>query len=169
MNTKKAVIALLGIAIILFAVNRCSSDTQGEDALSFVKASKVDNSMKTKRKEVFSKWLSASEYKKRFKNKYYKKTYPAYVEMDSLGNRRVLEIDKKPGFSWYVSTGHLLEEFPKLHIQQTMNHGKHLLSLHIIKKDGFKVFSAVWISNSVFIREEKKLQAYGIYPPEFTR
>jgi hypothetical protein len=167
MNMNKAVIAVLGIAIILFSVNRCSSDTEGEP-LSFIEPSKVDSGMKAKREEVFSKWLSASEHRKRFKNKYYKKTYPAYVEMDSLGNRRVLEIDRKPGFSWYVSTGHLLEEFPKLHIQQTMNHGKHLLSLHIIKKDGFKVFSAVWVSNSVFSREAKRLQAYGIYPPEFT-
>ena len=98
MNVNKAVVIVLGIAIILFSVNRCSSDTQGE-ALSFIEPSKVDSTMKAKRKEVFSKWLSASEHKKRFKNKYYKKTYPAYVEMDSLGNRRVLEIDKKPGFS----------------------------------------------------------------------
>ncbi len=162
----KIVALIIAIAIILFSITRCSSDKQGSTP-SFVQASQLDSAKDAKRKKVFSKWLSAYEHKKRFKNKYYQKTYPAYVEMDSLGNRRILEIDKKPGFSWYVSTGHLLEEFPKMHIKQTMNNEKSLLSLYIIKRDGFKVFSAVWVSNRVFSREAKNLQAYGIYPPEF--
>jgi len=162
----KIIGAIIAIAVLLFSVSRCSSDKQ-ESTPSFVQASQLNSSMDAKRKVVFSKWLSALEHKKRIKNKYYKKTYPAYIEMDSLGNRRVLEIDLKPDFHWHVSAGHLLDEFPQMHIKQTMNNGKSLLSLYIIEKDGFKVFTAVWVSNSVFSRESKKLQAYGIHPPEF--
>jgi hypothetical protein len=162
----KIIGAIIAIAVLLFSVSRCSSDKQ-ESTSSFVQASQLDSSMDAKRKVVFSKWLSALEHKKRIKNKYYKKTYPAYIEMDSLGNRRVLEIDLKPDFHWHVSAGHLLDEFPKMHIKQTMNNAKSLLSLYIIERDGFKVFTAVWVSNSVFSREAKKLQSYGIYPPEF--
>ena len=162
----KIVSVIVAIAVLLFSVSSCSSEKQ-ESTLSFVQASQLDSYMDAKRKVVFSKWLSALEHKKRIKNKYYKKTYPAYIEMDSLGNRRVLEIDLKPDFHWHVSAGHLLDEFPQMHIKQTMNNGKSLLSLYIIERDGFKVFTAVWVSNSVFSREAKKLQAYGIYPPEF--
>ncbi len=162
----KIVGAIVAIAVLLFSVSRCSSDKQ-ESTLSFVQPSQVDSSIDTKRKGIFSKWLSALEHKKRIKNKYYKKTYPAYIEMDVLGNRRVLEMDLKPDFHWHVSAGHLLDEFPKMHIKQTMNNGKSLLSLFIIERDGFKVFTAVWVSNGVFSRESKKLLAYGIYPPEF--
>lgn len=162
----KIVGVIVAIAVLLFSVSRCSSNRQGATP-SFVQASQLDSSMDAKRKVVFSKWLSALEHKKRIKNKYYKKTYPAYIEMDSLGNRRVLEIDLKPDFHWHVSAGHLLDKFPQMHIKQTMNNGKSLLSLYIIERDGFKVFTAVWVSNSVFSREAKKLQSYGIYPPEF--
>lgn len=162
----KVVAAIVVITVLLFSVSRCSSDRRGETP-SFVQASQVDSTINAKRKGLFSKWLSALEHKKRIKNKYYKKTYPAYVEMDTLGNRRVLELDLKPDFHWHVSAGHLLDEFPQMHIKQTMNNGKSLLSLFIIERDGFKVFTAVWVSNSVFSRESKKLLAYGIYPPEF--
>jgi len=162
----KIVGAIVAIAVLLFSVSRCSSDKQ-ESTLSFVQPSQVNSSIDAKRKGIFSKWLSALEHKKRIKNKYYKTTYPAYIEMDSLGNRRILEMDLKPDFHWHVSAGHLLDEFPKMHIKQTMNNGKSLLSLFIIERDGFKVFTAVWVSNSVFSRESKKLLAYGIYPPDF--
>ncbi len=162
----KIVGVIVAIAVLLFSVSRCSSDKQ-ESTLSFVQPSQVDSSIGAKRKGIFSKWLSALEHKKRIKNKYYKKTYPAYVEMDVLGNRRVLEMDLKPDFHWHVSAGHLLDEFPKMHIKQTMNNGKSLLSLFIIERDGFKVFTAVWVSNSAFSRESKKLLAYGVYPPDF--
>ncbi len=162
----KIVAVIVAIAVLLFSLSRCSSDKQ-ESTLSFVQPSQVDSSIDAKRKGVFSKWLSALEHKKRIKNKYYKKTYPAYIEMDVLGNRRVLEMDLKPDFHWHVSAGHLLDEFPQMHIKQTMNNGKSLLSLYIIERDGFKVFTAVWVSHSVFSRESKKLLAYGIYPPEF--
>ncbi|MEA3434543.1 MAG: hypothetical protein U9R13_08150 [Campylobacterota bacterium] len=162
----KVVGAIVAIAVLIFSISRCSSDRQGSTP-SFVQASQLDSSIDTKRKGVFSKWLSALEHKKRIKNKYYRKTYPAYVEMDTLGNRRVLELALKPDFHWHVSAGHLLDEFPQMHIKQTMNNGMSLLSLFIIERDGFKVFTAVWVSNSVFSRESKKLLAKGIYPPEF--
>ncbi len=114
----------------------------------------------------FTPWLSKKIYQSRFNNGYYKDNalYPAYVELDNQGNRRVVEIAYEPRFYWSVTSGRLAKEFNKLHIKHTMN-GKKLLSMSIKTKQGVSLYTGTWISSSQIERESKKLKALGIYPP----
>jgi len=164
----KIIIAIIVIIVFLFINKKVNSDSTES---SFVESSTKDISHVVDRESKMSRWLTNKEYKQRFKNKnkYFKthKTYPAYIEMDSLGNRRMLEIPYQPAFYYRVASGRLKEEFKKIHIKETLNRGKKLLSLHIVQKDGIDVYTGVWISSGAFERESKKLEKYGITPPEF--
>jgi len=66
-----------------------------------------------------------------------------------------------------VTSGRIKEDFIKRHIKETMNNGKKLLSLYILKKDGIDVYAGVWVSEGAFDRESKRLKKLGINPPEF--
>ena len=165
MNSK--IIGIIAIVIILFSINKYNN--QNNSASDGVKGSSLDNANFMYREEKFSRWLPRNEYNKKFKNGYFKKhkTYPAYIEMDTLGNKRMIEIPYQPSFYWRVATSRLKESFKKVHIIETLNRGKKLLSLQVTNKDGIDVYAGVWISSGVFEREAKKLQKYGITPPEF--
>ena len=168
MNIK--IVGIITIVLIAMILSRCSHTSKEPGSQSIV-ASKLDVSHLGKREVEFTDWLPNRTYQKRFKNKsrYYRehKTYPAYIEMDTEGNRRVLEIPYEPSFHWRASSGRLKEEFQKIHIRETLNRGKKLLSLHIMNKDGVDIYTGVWVSAKVFEREAKKLSHFGIEPPLF--
>ncbi len=146
-------------------INKQDSNFDFDKKIKYLQTSYIDPSKHINRKEVFSKWMTLKEYQRKFAIGYYQKIFPAYIELDNYGNRRVLEVQYEPKFYWLVKSGRLFKEFKKIHIQQTMN-GKQLLSLHIYQKDRVKIFSGVWVSKEVFNRETKKLLTYGIYPPK---
>ena len=133
--------------------------------LRSLKSSYLSSKYFTKREHSFTRWLSKKEHQQRYDNGYYKinQVYPAYVEVDRMGRRRVLEIKYEPRFYWNTTSGRLYKAFKKQHVKRTLN-GKQLLSLHIIKVDGVKVYTGIWISNEAIARESAKLQTYGIYP-----
>ena len=164
------IIGIVAVIIILFSVNQCE-DKKNNLASDLVEGSTRDVTHIVDRESKISRWISNKEYKQRFKNKnkYFRthKTYPAYIEMDTLGNRRMLEIPYEPRFYYRVASGRLKEEFKTIHIKETLNRRKKLLSLHIVKKDGIDVYTGVWVTEDVFERESKKLQKYGITPPVF--
>ena len=164
------IIGIIAVIVVLFSVNQCGNE-QNSLASSGVEGSTLDMSNYIYREEKFTRWLSSKEYHLRFKNKsnFYKKhkMYPAYIEMDTLGNRRVIDTNYEPKFYWRCTSVRSKEEFKKIHIQETLNRGKKLLSLSILNKDGIDVYAGTWVSEDVFERESKKLQKYGITPPEF--
>ncbi len=168
MNIRILVIAFIVLAAITF--NRCSHPTNDFSSQSIV-GSKLDIIHFGEREAKFTDWLPNKVYQKRFKKKssYYKKhkLYPAYIEVDTLGNRRVLEVPYEPSFHWRALSGRLKEEFKKIHIRETLNRGKKLLSLHIMNKDGVDIYTGVWVSADVFEREAKKLKKLGIETPFF--
>ena len=162
------IIALIGIILVLFSFTKCTTE-KNQNSSTFVEASSVDTIHSIEREYKFTRWLNPKEFQNKFSTKYYqkKKIFPAYVEMDTLGNRRVFEIPYEPSFYYSVLTGRLENDFKKLHIQLTVNKGKKLLSLSIVNKDGINLYSGVWVSENVFERESKKLEKYGITPPNF--
>ena len=168
MNIK--IIAVIAIVVVLFSFTKCNSD-KNNLASVVVEGSTTDIIHIAEREEKLTRWLSSKEYQSRFKNKskYYKvhKAYPAYIEMDTLGNRRVIDLAYEPRFYWRCTSARSKEEFKKVHIKETLNRGKKLLSLSVINKDGIDVYAGTWVSEDVFERESKKLQKYGINPPEF--
>ncbi len=125
----------------------------------------LDPKLFAKREKAFTPWMSKQEYQSRFDNGYYKRknTYPAYIELDSNGNRRVLEIAYQPRFYWSCTSGRLYNKFKKIHVEHTVN-GKKLLSIFIEEIDGLKIYTGVWLTNKYINRELLKLNAYGIYP-----
>lgn len=129
-------------------------------------ASKIDFSKNEIREKSFTSWFSKKEFQALFDTGHYKKTrtYPIYVELDSNGNRRNIEIPYEPRFYFSVKTGRLLQNFQKQHIKYIMN-GKKLLSMSIRVEGGVKIYSGIWVSEHVFQREARKLAKYGIYPP----
>lgn len=167
MNIK--IIAFIGIILVLFSFTKCTN--KNKTISSFVEASTVDMLHSIERENKFTRWLSSKEYQSRFKNKsnFYKrhKMYPAYIEMDTLGNRRVIDIDYEPRFHWRCTSARSKDEFKKIHIKETLNRGKKLLSLSILNKDGIDIYAGTWVSKDVFERESKKLKKYGITSPFF--
>jgi len=140
------------------------------DALSNIKNlnySRLSIDKKVQRDKKFTQWLSKSEYQTRFNNGYYKKysIYPAYVELDSQGNRRTIEIEYEPRFYWSVTSGRLFRDFQREHVKHIMN-GKKLLTMSVIIKQGIELYTGTWISSTQFERESKKLASFGIYPPQ---
>jgi len=89
MNVK--IIAIIIVIVAAISITQCGSQ---KEKSRFVESSTDDMTYHVDREEKFTRWLSRKEYQSRFKNKsaYYKKqkTYPAYIEMDTLGNRRVV-------------------------------------------------------------------------------
>ena len=168
MNLK--IIALIGILLAVFSFTKCTTE-KNQNSLTFVEASTVDVIHSIERENKFRRWLSSKEYHSRFKKKsaFYKrhKSYPAYIEMDTLGNRRVIDLTYEPHFYWRCTSARSKDEFKKIHIKETLNRGKKLLSLSILNKDGLDIYAGTWVSKDVFERESKKLQKYGINPPEF--
>ncbi len=168
MNIK--IIAIIFIILTVIAVNRCGHNTNNLGSQTII-GSKLDIIHFGEREAEFTKWLPNKLYQKRFKNKssYYRqhKTYPAYIEMDTAGNRRVLELPRTSLFHWRASSGRLKDEFKKIHIRETLNRGKKLLSLHIMNKDGVNIYTGVWVSADVFEQEVEKLKRFGIDPPLF--
>jgi len=169
MNVK--IIGIIIIVIVLFSINKCNTN-KNNLASNAILGSSTDIVHIAERENKFTRWLSSKEYQSRFKNKsnFYKvhKMYPAYIEMDTLGNRRVIDIPYEPRFYWRCTSVRSKEEFKKIHIKETLNRGKKLLSLSILNKDGIDVYAGTWVSEDVFERESKKLQKYGIKPPEFS-
>lgn len=133
--------------------------------LKYMKTAYLDPKLFAKREQAFTPWLSKREYQSRFDDGYYKRkrVYPAYIELDKSGNRRVLEIAYEPKFYWSCTSGRLYNKFKKIHIGHTLN-GKKLLSLHIQVVDGVKIYTGTWLSEEYINRELNKLGAYGIYP-----
>ncbi len=168
MNIKT--VAFIGIVLVLFSFAKCSGGKE-QNPSTFAEASTTDMIHTIERENQFTRWLSSKEYRSRFKNKsaFYKrhKAYPAYIEMDTLGNRRVIDIPYEPRFHWRCTSARTKEEFKKIHINETLNRGKKLLSLSIINKDGIDIYTGTWVSEDVFERESKKLKKYGIAPPNF--
>jgi len=130
----------------------------------YMKSAYLDPKLRYKREQAFTPWMSKKEHQQRYDNGYYKKAkvYPAYVEVDKEGNRRVLEIPYEPKFYWSSTSGRLFRSFKKIHIRHTLN-GKRLLFVHIQKVDGVKIYTGIWITSEVLERELAKLNAYGIY------
>ena len=128
--------------------------------------SKIDFSKNEIRERSYSPWFSKKIFQSRFYTCYYHKTktYPIYIELDSKGNRRTIEIPYEPRFYFSVKTGRLLQDFQHQHIKYIMN-GKKLLSMSIKVEGGVKIYSGVWVSEHVFKREARKLAKYGISPP----
>ena len=164
------IIALIGIILVLFSFTKCTTE-KNQDSSIFAEASTVDMIHSIERENKFTRWLSSKEYHSRFKNKsaFYKrhKSYPAYIEMDTLGNRRIIDIPYEPHFYWRCTSARSKDEFKKIHIKETLNRGKKLLSLSIINKDGIDIYTGTWVSEDVFERESRKLQRFGIAPPDF--
>jgi len=133
--------------------------------LRYMKTAYLDPKLSAKRQRAFSPWMSKKEYQSRFDNGYFKRknVYPAYIEMDKSGNRRVLEIPYEPRFYWSCTSGRLYNKFKKIHVGHTVN-GKTLLSLHIQRVDGLAVYTGIWLSKEYHNRELVKLNSYGIYP-----
>ena len=169
MNVK--IIGIITIIIILFSINKCSTP-ENNLASDVIRGSATDIVHMMERENHFTEWLSSKEYHARFKNKskFYKvhKIYPAYIEMDTRGNRRVINLPRESHFSWRCTSARTKEEFIKVHIKETLNRGKKLLSLSVINKDGIDVYTGTWVSEDVFEKESKKLQKYGVSPPEFS-
>ena len=132
--------------------------------LKYMKTAYLDPTLYAKRERNFTPWMSKKEYQSRFDNGYYKRqnTYPAYIEMDKNGNRRVLEIAFEPKFYWSCTSGRFYNKFKKIHLGYTLN-GKGLLSLHKQKVDGVNIYTGVWLSKEQINRELLKLRDYGIY------
>ncbi len=164
--------ALIGIILVLFSFTKCTTG-KNQNVSTFAEASSLDTIHSIERENKFTRWLSSKEYQSRFKNKsvFYKKhkAYPAYIEMDTLGNRRIIDIPYEPRFHWRCTSARSKDEFKKIHIKETLNRGKKLLSLSIINKDGIDIYTGTWISEDVFERESKKLEKYGITPPNFLK
>jgi hypothetical protein len=164
------IIGIIIVIVVLITVNQCNNK-KIDSTSHFVEASTIDMMHSIERENKFTRWLSSKEYQSRFKDKskFYKvhKMYPAYIEMDTLGNRRVIDIPYEPRFYWRCTSARSKEEFKKLHIKETLNRGKKLLSLSILNKDGIDVYAGTWVSKDIFERESKKLQKYGITPPIF--
>ena len=134
--------------------------------VKYLESSKLDSSKHSVREAKFTRWLSKREHQDRFDNGYYKKsnTYPAYMEMDNHGNRRVLEIPYEEKFYWQTTTGVSIKDFKRIHTHRILN-GKKLLSLYIIKVNGIKFYCGTWVSEEQFAREANKLKVFGINPP----
>ena len=129
-----------------------------------MKSAYLDPRLKNKRERAFTPWMSKQVHQDRYDNGYYQKAkmYPAYVEVDKEGNRRVLEIPYKPKFYWSSTSGKLFQNFKKKHIRHTLN-GKRLLFVHIKNVDGVKIYTGIWITSEYLGRELAKLNKYGIY------
>ena len=142
-------------------------NSESEEDIRNLYPSTLSVEKREEREHFFTSFQSKKEYQSKFNNKYYDKIYkyPAYVELDRYGNRRVIEIPYEPKFYWNVTSGRLLKYFKKRHIQQTMN-GKKLLTMSIIQKSGINLYTGTWISSEAFEREAKKLKKLGIYPPK---
>ncbi len=167
-----ATVAIIGI-YLLSTNNKIVTDKQNAP-ISTTKIAHANNikniNPSTIKKEKisqtkFTPWLSKEVYQARFDSGYFRDNsiYPAYVELDNHGNRRVIEIAYEPRFYWTVTSGRLLKEFQKLHVKHTMN-GKELLSMSIKTKQGVSLYTGTWISSSQIQRESNKLKALGIYP-----
>ena len=124
----------------------------------------MDPKLFAKREQAFTPWISKREYQSRFDNGYYKQkgVYPAYIEIDANGNRRVLEIAYEPKFYWSCTSGRFFNKFKKIHLRHTLN-GKQLFSMHIIRVDGVKVYTGVWLSREQISRERNKLIVFGVH------
>jgi len=61
----------------------------------------------------FTSWLSNQIFQALFETGHYKKisTYAIYIELDTNGNRRNIEIPYEAKFYWSVKTGRLLHDF----------------------------------------------------------
>jgi hypothetical protein len=129
-------------------------------------SSRIDFSKNEIRERSYSPWFSKKVFQSRFDTGHYTKTktYPIYVELDSSGNGRTIEIPYEPRFYFSVKTGRLLQNFQHQHIKYIMN-GKKLLSMSIKVEGGVKIYSGIWVSQHVFKREARKLAKYGIFPP----
>jgi hypothetical protein len=123
----------------------------------------LDSSLRGKRDAAMTPWMSRKTYQDQFDNGYYKKKnlYPAYIETDTNGNRRVLQLPYVPKFYLVAKSGRTFESFNKIYTQQRL-YGKKLLSLHINRINGLDIYSGIWVSEEVYDREAAKLQAYGI-------
>ena len=133
--------------------------------LRYMKTAYLDPNLSAQRNKAFTPWMSKREYQSRFDNGYYKNkhVYPAYIELDIHGNRRVLEIPYEPRFYWSCTSGRLYSKFKKIHVGHTVN-GKTLLSLHKQKIDGIVIYTGVWLTTEYHNRELAKLNSYGVYP-----
>ena len=129
-----------------------------------MKTAYLDPKLFAKREKAFSSWMSKQEYQSRFSNGYYKNnsSYPAYIEVDLNGNRRVLEIPSEPKTHWSSLSGRLYNNFKKNHVRNTLN-GLQLLSLEIKVIDGVKIYTGTWVMREYHNRELIKLHTYGIY------
>ena len=131
-----------------------------------LRSSKLDSNKEGIREKKFTRWLSKREHQDRYDTGYYKKynVYPAYVEMNQYGNRRVIEIPYEPKFYWATNSGISFKDFKKNNALRELN-GKKLISLYIYEFDGVKLYTGTWISKNMWAREVAKLKKFGINPP----
>jgi len=133
---------------------------------STITASHIDKEHANLRKELFSEWMTPAEFSNLFSTKYFKKNvYPAYTEVNALGQKRFLTIKWEAPLWWRIASARTFKDFKKVYTKETM-YGKKLLSLHIIEVDSVKFYSSFWVTASLFERERAKLKQLGISTPE---
>lgn len=165
MEEKQANKAMKSQEIVSQTLNERRLQSDENIDLRYIKTAYLDPKLYAKRENAFTPWMSKQEYQGKFDNGYYKEknSYPAYIEMNKNGDRRVIEIPYEPRFYWSCTSGRLYKRFKKNHVGYTVN-GKKLLSLHIQVVDGVKVYTGIWVTKEYYNRELLKLSSYGIYP-----
>lgn len=131
-----------------------------------LQASYLDPAKRAQREQVFTPWLSRGEFQRRFDEGYFakRKIFPIYTEVDENGNRRYIGVPTD-GIRYTVKSARFFKDFKKLYISYNL-FGKKLISLHITRINGYRIYSGVWVAKSGYTQQLQKLESYGIYPPQ---
>ena len=125
-------------------------------------SSKLNNYYKTSRENTFSEWMSQEVYQAQYDDGTYKNSYPAYIETNSKGERRVLRLRSASSYiKWSSTSARSLQYIKEVDVRNKMK-GKRMLSLHVQHIGSQSFYSAVWVKNSVYNSERKRLEEFGI-------
>jgi len=133
---------------------------QNKEVLPFP-LSRLNYQYTTKREEKFTPWMSQEVYQAEYTNGMYKNNYPAYIETNEFGERRVLKLESISHMKYSSKSARSLKYIQDYNVKKMME-GKRMLSLHVNYIGSQAFYSAVWVKQSVYNRERRRLEEYGI-------
>ena len=123
--------------------------------------SKLDVMHKDIREKYFSAWMSQEVYQAEYSNGVYKSIYPAYIQTNEFGERRVLKLINLGNTKWSSKSARSLEYIEKHNVKKIIE-GKRMLSLHVNHIGSQAFYSAVWVKQSAYDRKRRQLDEFGV-------
>jgi len=123
--------------------------------------SKLNYQFTTILEEKFSPWMSQEVYQAQYDDGTYQDSYPAYIQTNEFGERRVIKLSSQSDTKWSTTSARSMKYIQEVNVRNTMK-GKRMLSLHVNYIGSQAFYSAVWVKQSVYDRESRRLEEYGV-------